>query len=135
MAILQFNFFVMTVKYLCNGRCRIGCVLSLQCNCNFLSSFRMFCNQNSHSIQTNSHKIQTEIFNGVIEYLTLQMLGSTVPQPCKMQGFRISVKTCECKGFRDCLRIACKQLLHFEYSLSIFAPVHYCPTHMQAVPM
>ena len=116
--ILQFNFFVVFVKYLCNGRCRITIthflvvvltrLLPLQCNCNVLSSFQMFCNQNSHSIQTNSLRIQTEIYNSVTEYLTLQMQRSA-----KMQGFRISMKTCNCKGFCDCISPCFKPKIKF----------------------
>ena len=73
--------------------------MSLQCNCNVLSSFQTFCNQNSHSIETNLHKIQTEIYNGVICNLPNAWLSS--PATLQMQGFRISVKTCECKSFHE----------------------------------
>ena len=96
----SFNFFVVNVKYLCEDTellsptfsfwYLLGCFLSLQCNWNVVSSFQMSWNQNSHSIQTNSHKIQTDIYNSVIEYLTLQMQGSAVPQPwkCKVSEFQ-----------------------------------------------
>ena len=73
--------------------------MSLQHNCNALSSFQTFCNQNSHSIQKNSHKIQKEMYNGVISNLANARVSS--PATLQMQGFRVSVKTCQCKGFHD----------------------------------
>ena len=115
MVILQFNFFVVTVKYLCNGRRRITTtyflvlvlprlhlVFAMQLQC-FVFISNVFCNQNSHSIQTNSHKIQTEIYNGVISNLENAWVSS--PATLQMQGFRIFVKTCECKSFHDRLNL------------------------------
>ena len=73
MMILQFNFFVVTVKYLCNGRCRITAthflvlvlsrlqlVFAMQWQCFVFIS---------NVLQSNSHKIQTEIYNSVISNL------------------------------------------------------------------
>ena len=73
--------------------------MSLQHNCNALSSFQTFCNQNSHSMQANSHKIQNEMYNGVISNLANARVSS--PATLQMQAFRASVKTCQCKGFHD----------------------------------
>ena len=41
----------------------------------------------THSIQTNSHKIQTEIYNGFISNLANARVSS--PAALQMQGFRI----------------------------------------------
>ena len=132
---LQFNIFVGTVKDLCNKRCRITIThflvlvlaglcfvfaMKLQC---FFISFQMFCNQNLRNIQTNSQKIQTEIYNSVIEDLTLCINARvSIPATLQMQGFRTSMKTCECKGFCDCFNfVYIHQFLHQLISFFTFS--------------
>ena len=109
----SFNFFVVNVKYLCKGRHRITIthflvlvlvrlffVFAMQLKCcvfisNVLKSkFTQHSNkftQNSNLYLQQCHRISNRANTRVSSPTTLQM-----------QGFRISVKTCECKGFCDC---------------------------------
>ena len=71
----------------------LGCVLSLQCNCNVLLLFQMYCNQISIAQNCNLQRCRR------IPNLSNARVSS--PSTLKMQGFRISVKTCDCKSFCD----------------------------------
>ena len=67
MAILQFNFSVVTVKYLCNGRCRITInhflvlvLATLCCLCNAIAMFCLHCKHFTIRIHTAFKQIDTK---------------------------------------------------------------------------
>ena len=115
MVILQFNFLVVTVKYLCNGRHRITTTYFLVLvlpRLRFVFAMQLKCSVFIFAIKIHTafKKIHTKfkLKFTLVSYKTLRMDGSAVPQLCKCKVSEFPWKLANARVSDTDLSYSCK---------------------------